>query len=232
MKTLIIIGHPDLQNSGSQTFLMETADYWTEADILDISQLYETEGFVPSLEQERLLQYDRLIFQFPLYWYQAPAILKLYIDEVFDEGALKNSFKQKMAGKELGIVCVLASKIDEFQAGGKQGRTMSEILSPYEVFARYYNLTYLSPFLVSQFSYMTPMELDQLMMRYAYYLETGDNRSQSGYYDYIYKKLTELNNNQVHFSEIDWAVYRAWLADLDSISDEWQELFEMNREDY
>lgn len=231
MKTLVIIAHPDLSNSGSQTFLVETVRYWTKADILDITALYKEARFTPVSEQQRLLKYDRIIFQFPLYWYQAPAILKLYIDEVFDDTALKKVFKQKIAGKELGLVVLLASKLEEFQAGGKHGRTMSEILSAYEVFARYFKLNYLSPFLVTQFSYMTDLELDHLMMKYAYYLETGDTRSQTNYYTYIQNKLDQLTENQVVFSDLDWVLYQAWLADLDLISNEWQELFDMNKEE-
>ena len=37
-------------------------------------------------EQEKLLWADLVIFQFPLWWYSVPAIMKSYIDHVFSAG--------------------------------------------------------------------------------------------------------------------------------------------------
>ncbi|MFN1209046.1 NAD(P)H-dependent oxidoreductase, partial [Enterococcus lactis] len=34
---------------------------------------------------QRLAQYDRILFQFPMYWYSAPALMKKYEDDVFSK---------------------------------------------------------------------------------------------------------------------------------------------------
>lgn len=64
---------------------------WT----VDVGDLYR-EGFDPVLvdeggddvrvEQQRLLAADLLVLQFPLWWYGMPAILKGWIDRVFERG--------------------------------------------------------------------------------------------------------------------------------------------------
>jgi NAD(P)H dehydrogenase (quinone) len=48
----------------------------------------EREGFAPEIkaEQDKLLWCDALIFQFPLWWFGLPAILKGWVDRVFASG--------------------------------------------------------------------------------------------------------------------------------------------------
>lgn len=67
------------------------ADGWT----VDVADLY-AEGFDPILveeggadvraEQRRLLAADLVVLQFPLWWYGPPAMLKGWIDRVFERG--------------------------------------------------------------------------------------------------------------------------------------------------
>ena len=77
MKTLVIVAHPQLANSSTESFLKAAADdennvMWHELKTpFDISQ-----------ELELLKSATRIIFQFPLYWYSAPAILKQWLDEI------------------------------------------------------------------------------------------------------------------------------------------------------
>lgn len=49
---------------------------------------FENNGFSPDIhaEQEKLLWCDALIFQFPLWWFSMPAILKGWVDRVFAMG--------------------------------------------------------------------------------------------------------------------------------------------------
>jgi Putative NADPH-quinone reductase (modulator of drug activity B) len=68
LKTLVIVSHPEINNSQTQQFLLQGAKLqdvtWhhvEEISDLDVAQ-----------EQALLRENDRIIFQFPLYWYAAP----------------------------------------------------------------------------------------------------------------------------------------------------------------
>ncbi len=52
------------------------------------SYAHEKRGFSPDIaaEQEKLLWADFVIFQFPLWWFSIPAILKGWVDRVFAMG--------------------------------------------------------------------------------------------------------------------------------------------------
>ncbi|WP_146995614.1 NAD(P)H-dependent oxidoreductase, partial [Schleiferilactobacillus harbinensis] len=83
MRTLVLIGHPDLAHSGTQAFLQAAAGALTDADEWDIS----AQGVPDSAEilrlQGEMRRYDRLIFQFPLYWYSMPGVFKQWLDTVW-----------------------------------------------------------------------------------------------------------------------------------------------------
>ena len=127
MKTLVIVAQTHLANSSPESFLKAAADdennvMWHELKApFDISQ-----------EQELLKSATRIIFQFPMYWYSAPAILKQWLDEVWNS-QLTSSYLLK--DRELGIVTTVAHSASAFQPGASQGYTITEILRPYQSLA-------------------------------------------------------------------------------------------------
>lgn len=70
--------------------LVNAADYGPAASsplrvALDSGRAFESGTLTPDVraEQEKLLWADTIIFQFPLWWYTMPAILKGWVDRVF-----------------------------------------------------------------------------------------------------------------------------------------------------
>ncbi|MCQ4504376.1 NAD(P)H-dependent oxidoreductase, partial [Vibrio parahaemolyticus] len=63
------------------------------------------------IELELLKTHDRIIFQFPLYWYSAPAHLKLWEDTVLEHA------DEFLRCTELGIVETTGVSAKDYQAG-------------------------------------------------------------------------------------------------------------------
>ncbi|MFF6888929.1 NAD(P)H-dependent oxidoreductase [Streptomyces sp. NPDC012421] len=70
--------------------VVDAADYGPEASrplkvALDSGRAFDSGTLTPDVlgEQEKLLWADTIIFQFPLWWYTMPAILKGWVDRVF-----------------------------------------------------------------------------------------------------------------------------------------------------
>lgn len=55
-------------------------------DNFEITKTIINDGYNPEEEQEKFKQADVIIFQFPIYWFSAPALMKKYIDEVYAHG--------------------------------------------------------------------------------------------------------------------------------------------------
>ena len=89
MKTLVVIGHPDLQTSRVNKAWMKAAISLPDEEVLvhDLNNAMQEDGFFDlESEQRLLLRADRVILQFPLWWYMPPYLLKRWMDTVWSEG--------------------------------------------------------------------------------------------------------------------------------------------------
>ena len=78
MKTLVLVSHPEYDNSMTEAFLKQSQSNIDSVDWVVLDQIQNQFTFDKDAEQKRLKQYDRILFQFPMYWYSAPALMKKY----------------------------------------------------------------------------------------------------------------------------------------------------------
>lgn len=130
-KTIVIVAHPHIEKSVVNR-------YWVDALIGKVSFRFLADA-TPldspidiANEQEILEQYDRIIFQFPLYWYGAPALLKRWLDEVMTFGWAYGPGGDKLEGKELGIAVSCGGAEDQFSTAGFQLYTLADYMKQYE----------------------------------------------------------------------------------------------------
>ena len=80
---LLIVGHPELDKSiANNAVITEVRKHHLDIEIRYLHQLYPDYKIDVNAEQAALLRHETIIFQYPFYWYNAPAILKLWFDEV------------------------------------------------------------------------------------------------------------------------------------------------------
>ncbi|MFD0727987.1 NAD(P)H-dependent oxidoreductase [Bombilactobacillus mellis] len=192
MKTLVIVAHPKIDNSTTEQFFYQGAQLvqanWHHLDTLDRINIEH--------EQQLLLQAQRIIFQFPLYWYQAPASLSQWQTQVLSNQFLNNSLRDK----ELGIVVTTGLPAKAFQAGGQVGYSLGQLMTPFQALARQAQMQFLPIFPVYQFYYLSEIEQLQLFMDYQRYLsqdfpDSLKNRSQ-WYLHYLQKQQNRKNATQ------------------------------------
>lgn len=165
MKTLVIVSHPELSNSPTQQFLKASA-----APLADVTwhHLDEAQPFAVAEEQAQLLKADRIVLEFPLYWYAAPASLHQWLADVWtDEFAVR---PQQLRGKSLGLVVNFSQPEKAYQLGGAEGVSISELLAPYAALARKTGLKLLAPLTIAQFAYQTEKQRAALLVQYQQYL--------------------------------------------------------------
>lgn len=64
-----------------------------------IHNLYPDYKINKKVEHEVLLRHQAIVFQYPIYWYSKPAILKHWFDEVFEHQFASGSKGDKLKGK-------------------------------------------------------------------------------------------------------------------------------------
>ncbi|MBG9980686.1 NAD(P)H-dependent oxidoreductase [Facklamia sp. DSM 111018] len=227
MRTIIYIAHDDASSSSSQQFLLAAGRSMTKTDYVDLSVEYkQNTKFDDDIELERLQKYDRVIFQFPLYWYQAPAIMKVWLDQVFGNVLKLAKFKQALSGKDFGIVCVVGARPSHYQLGGRDGVTLSSLLSPYFAWANYMGLHFLEPFVIYQFQNKIEKEKMRLMMEYSMYLEQGLVEDFYALQSYVLDKMRAIN---LELSPIDSLIFQQFMNDFENGLQELEEINLLNQ---
>lgn len=97
---LVILAHPRYDQSLANRTIIDVLEN-SDLDIVvrDIFKLYPDYKIDPIAEQEMLLQHDTIVFQYPFYWYNMPAILKHWFDVVFEYQFAYGSGGDKLKGK-------------------------------------------------------------------------------------------------------------------------------------
>ena len=128
---------------------------------------YKTNSLPADVRREidRLEKCDLVIFQFPLWWHQQPAILKGWLDRVFIAGGLYTSKMRYDKGYFLGkrAVCSVTSGAPEntFTQNGRAGGEIKTLLHSMNYSLNYMGFSVLPPRLVSEvqgagFTYKEP----------------------------------------------------------------------------
>ena len=195
MKTLILISHPKLADSATQEFLKTAGKSQANVDFEYIDDLYkETKIDIIQQQQQQLTKYRRIILQFPMYWYSSPASLKQYMDDVFTRKFVVAN--HLLRNKELGIVVTLGDAEAEFQAGGSEHFTISELLRPFEAFANKAGMTYLKPFVVNQFGYLEEDQKELLLVDYLQYVSAQMPLSLDNREKWLVDRLTHMKQEK------------------------------------
>lgn len=85
-KALMILAHPKIEESIGNRIISELITKELELEVRHLDILYPNFKIDIKAEQEALLTTDIIIFQYPLFWYSVPAIMKEWIDQVFQYG--------------------------------------------------------------------------------------------------------------------------------------------------
>lgn len=147
MKVLVILAHPDLNLSRvNKRWMEEIQRQDAEVTVHSLYDAYPDWKIDTKREQELLVAHDRIVFQFPFYWYSAPALLQLWKEKVLTFGWAFGPGGNKLAGKQIMVAVSTGGPAESYQAGGYNNYSMSELLKPFQQLASMIGGTYLNAF--------------------------------------------------------------------------------------
>jgi len=149
MKTLIIVIHPQMEISAINKRWMEELGQFPEKYVIhDLYKAYPDGKFDIEKEQRLIESYDKIIFQFPFYWFSSPPLLKKWLDEVLLYGwAYGSKSGYKLEGKKIALAVSAGISDEDFNVAGKYKYTMKELLRPFELTFEYVKADYKEPFM-------------------------------------------------------------------------------------
>ena len=136
MKTLVLVFHPDMSSSRVNRFLAARAEtLGDDVTVRSMYDLYPDQKVDVAAEQAALEAADRVVLQFPLYWYSTPALLKQWEDDVLLYGWAYGSTGNALAGKELLVAVSTGGAGDAYSREASYGYTITELLRPLQATA-------------------------------------------------------------------------------------------------
>lgn len=99
MKTVVLLFHPNFEASRiNKAFEQAIGGDYT---VRHMYVLYPDNKIDVAKEQVVLIEADRIVLQFPMYWYSSPSLLKEWQDQVLLYGWAYGSSGKALHGKEL-----------------------------------------------------------------------------------------------------------------------------------
>lgn len=167
MATLVIIAHPNLEQSRINKHWVEYLRANTDVTLHNLYDAYPSEIIDVAHEQLLLSTHDRIVFQYPLYWYSSPPLLKKWLDTVLTNGWAYGTNGNKLRGKEMLIAISTGAPQEAYQMGGRNKFTLKEILIPMEATANLIGMRMLPYFAINSARLVTDEELSQSAAAYA-----------------------------------------------------------------
>ncbi len=157
---LVILAHPDLENSRVNRRLAEVAETVENATMHDLYAHYPDFKVNREREQALLLEADLIVFQFPLFWYSTPALLKQWQDSVLHYGFAFGQEGTALHGKSFMLAVSSGGPAVAYRAGSGSNYGMDELLRPLQQMATLCGMRYLPAFLTQGTGQLADDELD------------------------------------------------------------------------
>ncbi|WP_107770001.1 NAD(P)H-dependent oxidoreductase [Campylobacter concisus] len=139
MKTLIILAHPDIQNSViNKRLLQEALKDQQRFSVHDLTRVYAGSNIDAAREQELIRTHDALVLQFPLHNFSCPPILKSWIDSVMTYGFAYGRGSDGIAGRKVALAVTAGIKKSDYSPQGRYHFSLREVLTPFELAFKYY----------------------------------------------------------------------------------------------
>ncbi|MCF6214449.1 MAG: NAD(P)H-dependent oxidoreductase [Flavobacteriaceae bacterium] len=138
-KTLVILAHPDLENSVGSKTIIASLSKLPNISVLNLTALYPDFNIDVASEQTALAEADLIILQYPIYWYNMPPILKQWFDKVFTFGFAFG------AGAQLTNKTIISSVTAGAPESSYPEGEMKRIMLPVKATAAFCKINYLNP---------------------------------------------------------------------------------------
>lgn len=147
-RLIVYYAHPGHKHSHVNRVMARAAGDVGNITFIDLYREYPRFEFDVNAEQQRLLAHDVILFQFPLFWYSTPSIIKEWQDLVLEHGFAYGRDGNELAGKRLMLAVSAAGPEDAYTENGFQHYPIRTFLTPLEQTARLCSMKFPAPYVL------------------------------------------------------------------------------------
>lgn len=166
-KVLVLYAHPSSPQSKLNRHLAAAARELPDVLVRDLYEMYPNMFINAEDERKALLQTQTVVFQFPIYWFSAPAILKEWQDNVLAKGFAFGPNGNALHGKRFMVAVTTGADESSYEETKPHGAPLSVYLQPFEQTARFCGMTLLEPFVVHGVGDLGAEQIRQSVSEYA-----------------------------------------------------------------
>ncbi len=136
---LMILAHPKIEQSIANKHISNIISASDNTEVRNLTVLYPNFKIDVKAEQEALLNADIIVFQYPLFWYGVPSLLKEWIDSVFTFGFAFGKGGYQLEGKKIIVSFTTGSSVKDYPED-----VVEKIVFPFKGLANYCKMEYLT----------------------------------------------------------------------------------------
>ena len=151
-KVLLYYAHPGHKYSRANAALAEAAQAVAgstgDLSFVDLYARYPRHNIKVDAEQDNLRAHDVILFQFPMFWYSTPSIIKEWQDLVLEHGFAYGAGGTALKGKRMMLAITTSGPEEAYSPQGYQNHTLRTFLSPLQQTAHLCNMRFLAPYVL------------------------------------------------------------------------------------
>lgn len=163
---LVIQAHPYPDRSRANRELGRAIEDLDGLEVRSLYDLYPDFAIDVESEQAALARAATLVWQHPIYWYTAPALLKLWFEKVLTPGWAYGPGGTALVGKRCLWVATAGGDELSYRDGAMHGYPFEAFVPVIRQTAEFCGMTWLEPLVVGGAHRISDAELDGFAARY------------------------------------------------------------------
>jgi glutathione-regulated potassium-efflux system ancillary protein KefF len=173
----VVAAHADWRKSRVNRRLLQAARVASDVTVCDLYARYPDYDIAVATEQQALREAQLVVLLHPVQWYSMPALLKLWLDEVFSHGWAYGG-GTALQGKDLWLVASTGGAESSYHPQGYNRYFFDAFMPPYEQTAALCGMRFLPPMVLHGAHSAANDEVDAHVATFAERLQNYPNWSE------------------------------------------------------
>lgn len=188
MKILVIVTHPNLEESKVNKVWIDALKKEDNIIVRFLDEIYKDNKKIDIEKEKKFLEKaERVVFQFPFYWYSMPALMREYFDEVLQFGWAYGPNGDALKDKEFLVALSVGAPEYSYMGGSYNNFTITELLRPLEATANAIQMVYLPYFALFDIPRLSKKDIEDSTKKYIMHIN-NENINHKKYLERLKKE--------------------------------------------